>query len=138
MQCAAGIAVQILVLWRSGFQELKRQLATCGGHRMRKQAAVGAQGAEISHDAVEDPAVGPAAGRPPRMSLPGSRRRPHVLGGAFLAGFVPDDLTGILAISQGFSELLGSVGAASIPFRATMPFEYSNAPARHATDYSRT
>src|SRR4030042_880600 len=97
MQCAAGIAVQILVLWRSGFQELKRQLATCGGHRMRKQAAVGAQRAEISHDAVEDPAVGPAEGP---AQLAGRIWRGVEGKGGFPGTKVP-------VISQGLSELSG-------------------------------
>ena len=60
---------------------------------MHTRAAVGAQCAEISHAAVEDPAEGPAAG--PAFSagfapdvLPGSHRRPREDGGAQSGGVV--------------------------------------------------
>ena len=55
------------------------------------------------------------AGRRSPAFFPGGQSKTAV-GPAFLAGFVPDDLTGILVTFQGFSELLGSVtSSASIP-----------------------
>jgi hypothetical protein len=51
-----------------GSQKLRQLLATSGARRMHKRAAVGAQYAEMSHAALDDPAMGTAAGRSPRMS----------------------------------------------------------------------